>query len=102
MNKLFLLILILGLIIFYCINQNIEKFTWAWGYYPVHNPNKYKKTKGLPTGSWRRSCIIQDFRDPLLWASCENDRGKYIEASINISKCFNRKIKNVNGVLECN
>lgn len=99
MNKLFLFIIVFLLIIFYCWNQNLEKFTWAWGYFP--KPGKLSKFKGLPPGAWKNTCIVQDFRDPLLWASCENDYGKHIEASIDIDKCFDRKIRNVKGVLEC-
>lgn len=99
MNKLFLFIFILGLVILFCFNKYVEKFTWAWGYY--HKQNKLAKLKGLPNGSWMNTCIVQDFRDPLLWASCETDRGKYIEASIDVAKCIKRKIRNVNGVLEC-
>ena len=101
MNKLLLFILILGLIIYWCLNQNIEKFKWAWGYYPKLRKNKITESKGIPEGIWRKSCIIQDFRDPLLWASCEDDHGKHIEASIDVAQCFGRKIRNVNGILEC-
>jgi hypothetical protein len=102
MNKLFLLILILGLIVFYCLNHNLENFTWAWGYFPKNRKMKYDELyKILPTGDWRKTCNIQDFRGPMLWATCQNDRGKYVEASINIEKCFERKIRNVKGTLEC-
>jgi hypothetical protein len=77
--KLIIILLIIGLSCSYC---NIEKFT-------------------LPRGYWRKKCIIHDYRDPFLWASCENDIGKYIETSISIDKCINKNIKNVNGILEC-
>ena len=100
MNKLFLFILLLGLIIFYCLIHKMEKFTWAWGYYT--KPTRYPQSVELPPGSWRETCIIQDFRDPLLWASCETDTGKYIETSISADKCIDRTIRNVNGTLECN
>jgi hypothetical protein len=91
MNKLFIFIFILCIILFYCFSNNFENFI-------NKNNISYKK---LPKGLWRSTCIVHDFRDPLLWTLCENDHGKYIETSINIDKCINRKIRNVNGVLEC-
>lgn len=99
MNKLFLFIFIIGIILLYYLNQNnykLEKFKWAWGYYP-----SISQSKELPSGTWKETCTIQDFREPLLWALCENDYGKYKETSINIDKCIDKKIRNVNGILEC-
>jgi hypothetical protein len=102
MNKLFLLILILGLIIFYCLKHNLENFAWAWGYFQKIRKMKYDELyKNLPRGDWINTCNVEDFRDPMLWALCQDDRGKYVETSINIDKCFDRKIRNVKGILEC-
>jgi len=102
MNKIFLFIFILGIVLIFCFNDKIsnhinliEKFTWAFGYYP--KPNRKK----LPPGSWSRNCIVQDYRHPFLWASCENDHGKAMDASIDAGKCIDNRIRNVNGVLEC-
>jgi hypothetical protein len=90
MNKnLLIYILILCIIIYYLFsNLFIEKFTWTYN-------NK------LPEDLWKNTCIILDYRYPLLWASCENDKGKFIDTSININKCYEDKIRNVDGILEC-
>lgn len=82
MNKIIFVILA-GIIILFLINVK-ENFS-----------NK------LPTGSWKNNCSILDFRYPFLWASCENDRGKSLDTSINISKCIGDRIRNVDGNLEC-
>jgi hypothetical protein len=96
MNKLFLFIFILGLIILFCFNKYFEKFTWAYGYYP-----KPRLNVKLPKGSWKETCVVKDYRHPFLWAQCKDDHGKFIETSIDAGKCFETKIKNVKGTLEC-
>jgi len=78
----FILIILCIIFLIYCNKFNIEKFI-------------------LPKNSWRETCNIYDFRNPILWVSCENDRGKYIDTSINVNKCINKNIKNVDGILEC-
>lgn len=103
MNKIFLFIFILGLVFVICFNNNmnkhinsIEKFTWAFGYYP-----KLKSKNKLPPGPWHKNCIVQDYRHPFLWASCEDYHGKHKDTSIDAGKCIDNQIRNVDGVLEC-
>jgi len=59
------------------------------------------KLYNISNGSWNEKCVILDKRGPFIWASCENDKGKLVNTSIDSSKCYNNKIKNINGILEC-
>jgi hypothetical protein len=86
-------ILILLIVLYFIFNYKpIEKFD----IYDDRN-----KLYNLPGGSWKEKCIILDSRGPFIWASCENDKGKLVDTSIDISKCYNNKIRNFNGILEC-
>jgi hypothetical protein len=101
MNKQFLFIFILGLVYWYCFSYNHEYFTRSLNYYHKNNKRSTTIISNVPTGKWKDTCTVLDFRDPILWATCENDRGKYKETSINVNKCSGRRIRNVNGFLEC-
>lgn len=65
----------------------------------------YKKenfiNKDILEGNWLDTCKVYDFRYPYVWALCDNDKGKQIDTSINLSTCYQNKIKNFNGNLEC-
>jgi hypothetical protein len=93
MNKnIFILILFVILCFIFNYTTHIEKFD-------IYDNNN--KLYNLPKGFWNEKCIILDKRGPFIWASCENDKGKLVNTSIDISKCYNHRIRNFNGILEC-
>ena len=107
MNKIICLLLLFFLI-YLILNHKKEGFTWAYGYY-----EKEKYEENIPFSIWQKTfpsnkkildflpCSVLDYRYPFLWAMCENDNGKQVETSIDLSKCYKNRFRNVDGILEC-
>lgn len=55
----------------------------------------------LPPGSYRNSCNNAYMTGRTLNASCRDNRGRYVRATLDIRTCGRRDITNVNGRLTC-
>lgn len=102
MDKKLLFIFILIMVFWYCFSYKLENFIWAWGYYtPPEIFTKQNNLNNSTNYSWLKTCKVNNIKGPFLWASCEDLRGKYVDTSIDTSQCYENKIKNVDGTLEC-
>ena len=86
MNKLLIICLLVLIILVFVCNYNIENFN---------------SLSQINSSLSHNDCTILDYRHPFIWATCLDDKGKYIDTSIDISKCINNRIRNFNGELEC-
>jgi len=106
MNNIFKYLLILLIIIYFylILNENKELFTIENDVFNQNikkKSNKLNEVKKMLKGHWRDSCILTDYRAPLLWAECKNYFGHYKNTSINLFNCTSKQLKNIDGELEC-
>ena len=69
-----------------------------------YNGNRYRNSYGYgspPSGSYQQSCTNARVRSSRLFATCTDANGQQIGSSIDLSRCTNRDIANVNGRLSC-
>jgi len=62
------------IIMFYCFSDKIKE------YFSFINID-------LPGGSWKRDCTVTSYRYPILWATCNDDKGRPVDTSIDLSSC---------------
>lgn len=55
----------------------------------------------LPGGSWQRSCRGGEMRGSRVTAECRNERGRWIDTSIDMRSCRSGLLGNRNGRLVC-
>ncbi|MBV8689673.1 MAG: CVNH domain-containing protein [Candidatus Eremiobacteraeota bacterium] len=70
------------------------------------NRYRYRNSYGYgygtpPSGSYQQSCSNARLRGNTLTATCVDSYGTQVRSSINVSRCTNRDIANVNGRLSC-
>ena len=52
-------------------------------------------------GSWKKSCLVPELNGNILTAICKNNGNILSDTTIDISKCINREVININGFLTC-
>jgi len=93
MNKILIILLIFITLLFLKKKLCKEEFKSI-----IYN-NVEKKEK--PPGNWNDSCLLLDYRHPLIWAECKNKKGVYKTASKDLSRCLSKNLSNIDGELHC-
>ena len=47
----------------------------------------YSENIALPNGSWKKDCEVVSYQYPILWATCNDDKGKPNDTSIDLTNC---------------
>ena len=66
--------------------------------------SRYNNSYGYgtpPSGSYQQSCTNARVRSDRLYATCTDANGQQVASSIDLARCTNRDIANVNGRLSC-
>ncbi len=92
MNKILIILLIFITLLFLKKKLCKEEFKSI-----IYNVKKKK----LPPGNWNDSCLLLDYRYPLIWAECKNKKGIYKTASKDLSRCLSKNLSNIDGELHC-
>ena len=92
MNKILIILLIFITLLFLKKKLCKEEFKSI-----IYNNVKKK----LPPGNWNDSCLLLDYRHPLIWAECKNKKGVYKTASKDLSRCLSKNLSNIDGELQC-
>jgi len=93
MNKILIILLIFITLLFLKKKLCNEEFESV-----IHNNVEKKK---IPPGNWNDSCLLLDYRYPLIWAECKNKKGIYKMASKDLSRCLSKNLSNIDGELHC-
>ncbi len=102
-NLVFFIIILIAFVIF--INsQSIKENFRPWKY-DIFNRNRINRVQSeklvLPTGDWKDTCQVIDYRPPIIWADCKNYKGIYKITSKNTTSCISKNLTNIDGELQC-